>query len=286
LIASLIVVFREVLEAGLIVGIVLAATAGVPRRGLWVAGGIGAGVLGAAIVAGFAGALAEALQGVGQEVFTATILILAVLMLGWHTIWMASHGREMSIQLKAAGEAVRLGEKTLLALAIVVAIAVLREGSEVVLFLYGIAVSTHEGLPAMLAGGLAGLALAACVSWLLYRGLLIIPMRHLFGVTNVLIALLAAGMAGQAAAVLAGADILPSWGDQIWNVSWIVSDDSLLGRSLHALVGYSARPSGIQIVTYIATLATLIGLSRLVGAAPRKNAGVNRLSGQSPASSH
>ena len=107
-------------------------------------------------------------------------------------------------------------------LGVVVGLAVMREGSEVVLFLYGIAVSAHENPIAMLIGGLAGFVLAAAVSYALYRGLLTIPMRHFFTVTNWLIALLAAGMAGQAAAVLAGADLIPSWGDRIWNTGFIL----------------------------------------------------------------
>lgn len=247
MLASLLIVFREVLEAGLVVGIVLAASAGVRSRGTWVAGGIGAGVLGAALVAAFAGALASALEGVGQEVFTAAILSLAVGMLAWHTSWMAQHGRELAAKMSAVGAAVKLGQKSLLALAVVVAVAVLREGSEVVLFLYGIAAAAKDGPLQLLAGGVIGLALAALVSYLLYRGLLAIPLRHLFTVTNWLIALLAAGMAGQAAALLASADILPSWGPHLWDSSFILSDDSWAGSAMHALVGYSARPSGVQL---------------------------------------
>jgi high-affinity iron transporter len=94
MIASLIIVFREVIEAGLIVGIVLAVTSGVPRRGRWVMAGIVTGVAGATLVAVFAGALSNALAGVGQEIFNASILALAVVMLAWHNIWMARHGRK------------------------------------------------------------------------------------------------------------------------------------------------------------------------------------------------
>src|SRR5262249_22741968 len=139
--ASLIIVFREVFEAGLIVGIVLAATRGIVHRGNYVAGGIGAGGLGAALIAAFAGAIEEAFAGRGQEIFNATILLLAVLMLSWHNLWMASHGREMAREMKALGHAVAAGDKSLVAMAVVVAVAVLREGAEVVLFLYGIAAS-------------------------------------------------------------------------------------------------------------------------------------------------
>jgi high-affinity iron transporter len=261
----MIIVFREAMEAGLIVGVVLAATAGVATRGRWVAGGIAAGVLGASLVALFAGALSDAFEGAGQEAFTASILIFAVVMLSWHIVWMAHHGRTMAAELRQVGQEVRLGRRSLGALAAVVAVAVMREGSEVVLFLFGVMAASHTSPLAMAVGGAAGIVLAGGVSWLLYRGLVAIPLRRVFSVTNVLIALLAAGMAGQAAAVLHGIDVLPGWGEQIWDTSAILSDDGFLGRSLHALIGYTSRPSGIQLAAWLATLAVLFVLSRAVG---------------------
>lgn len=263
MLASLLIVFREVLEAGLIVGVVLAATQGVGGRGAWVAGGICVGTIGAVLLASFAGALSSALAGVGQEVFTASILVVAVLMLGWHQIWMAGHGREIAREMKAMGHAVALGRKSLLAMGVVVAVAVLREGAEVVLFLYGIAVSSNEGPLPLLVGGGLGVGLGVVVAWSLYRGLLAIPLHRLFSVTSWLIALLAAGMAGQAAAVLAGADLIPAWGYQLWDSSSLLSQDSLVGRALRALIGYSDRPMGVQLAAYVITLAALSMGARL-----------------------
>jgi high-affinity iron transporter len=270
MLVSLIIVFREAMEAGLIVGIVLAATVGVASRGRWIAGGIAAGVAGAGLIAAFAAALSDAFEGTGQEVFSAGILCFAVVMLSWHILWMSHHGRAMAAELREVGQAVRLGQRSLLALAIVVAIAVMREGAEVVLFLYGIIVSSNTTALALVIGGAGGLVLAGCVSWLLYRGLLAIPMHRLFTVTNGLIALLAAGMAGQAASVLNGADLLPSWGEHLWDTSAVLADDSLIGRSLHALIGYSARPSGIQLAAYLVTLLVLVVASRAISAPSRR----------------
>lgn len=262
MLASLLIVFREMLEAGLVVGIVMAATEGLPGRALAILGGIGAGVSGAALVAGFADMIAEAAEGVGQELFTAGVLLAAVAMLTFHASWMSRHGRKLASEIKEFGRATVKGDKSLFALAAVVSLAVMREGSEVVLFLYGIAAASHEGIGAMFTGGFIGLVLAAAVSYALYRGLVAIPMRHLFSVTNGMIALLAAGMAGQAAAVLAGADVIPSWGERLWNTSFILPDGSWLGRALHALIGYSAAPSGVQIAAWLATLAVIAALAR------------------------
>ena len=259
---SMIIVFREAMEAGLIIGIVLAATEGVALRGRWIAGGIAVGAAGAGLVAMFAAVLSDAFGGAGQEVFTAAILGFAVLMLSWHILWMSRHASQMAAELRRAGEQVRLGQRSLAALAAVVAVAVLREGAEVVLFLAGIAAGSHTAPLALGAGGVVGLVLAGLVSWLLYRGLVAIPLRRLFSVTNGLIALLAAGMAGQAAAVLHAADLLPGWGEPIWDSSAILADGSFAGRSLHALIGYSARPSGVQLAAWLVTLLLLAAFAR------------------------
>ena len=264
-----IIVFREVLEAALIVGVVMAASRGAVGRGLWVSGGIAGGVLGACLVAIFAATIAEAAEGMGQELFDAGILFAAVCMLGWHNIWMSRHGRELATNAMKLGNAVRSGARPLWALAFVVALAVLREGSEIVLFLYGIALGGNGGPAAMAAGGVIGLALGVAAGTTIYWGLLAIPMRLLFTVTSWLVLLLAAGLASQGAAFLMQADLLPPLGANLWDTSWLLSEQSIAGRVLHTLIGYSAQPAGIQLAFYIATLLIIGGLMRLVGAGER-----------------
>ncbi len=263
MLASLLIVFREVFEAGLIVGIVMAVTAGVRGRTLWVSGGVVAGVLGACLVALFTGGLSELFGGNGQEIFNASILGFAVIMLTWHNVWMARHGREMATELRAASEAVAAGSKSLAALGIVVAIAVLREGSEVVLFLYGVAAAQGGASFGMVVGGFIGLILGALVCFATYLGLITIPTRYLFAVTSALIALLAAGLAAQAIAFLEQADILTALDNTVWDTSWILSDSSLLGRALHTLIGYVDQPTAMQLIVYIATLVIIVVLMKL-----------------------
>jgi high-affinity iron transporter len=265
MLSALLIVFREVIEAGLIVGIVLAATKGVPRRDFAVSMGVLAGVLGACLVAAFAGGLASLFQGSGQELFTASILILAVMMLTWHNVWMASHGREMARELKAAGHEVVTGKRTLAALGVVVGVAVLREGSEVVLFLYGIAAQGGVSNAGLLAGGALGLAAGAAVSALMYLGLLTIPAGRLFQVTSGLITLLAAGMAGQAVLFLQNGGYINAWTGTVWDTSWLLKEDSIPGRLLHTLVGYVQAPDGAQVAAYLATIAGILLLMRMTG---------------------
>lgn len=252
MLAALIIVFREVLEAALVVGVVLAAARGLYGAARWVGVGILAGVAGSAVVAGFAGAISSALAGYGQETFNAAVLLLAVLMLTWHSSWMAVHGRRLAGDMHAVGTAVRGGRRPPYALSLVVALAVVREGSETVLFLYGLAAS-DGGFAHALSGGAVGLAGGVAVGSALYLGLLRLPTRYLFRVTNWMIALLAAGMAAQAMSLLAAADLLVL-GTQLWDTSALLGQDSVLGKVLHTLIGYVDRPTATQVAAYIATL--------------------------------
>jgi high-affinity iron transporter len=271
---SLVIVFREVFEAGLIIGIVMAVTSGVAGHERWIVGGVIAGVLGACVVAVFTGALSQLFHGSGQELFNACILGFAVVMLSWHNVWMARRGRELAAEIRAAGQAVVEGSKSLAALAAVVTIAVLREGSEVVLFLYGVAAAEGGASIGMLVGGLIGLALGALVCTLTYFGLVAIPTRYLFAVTSTLIALLAAGMAAQAIAFLEQADILTALDQTVWDTSWLLSDSSFVGRALHTLIGYVDQPTGMQLIAYAATLGVISVLMKFfsVSQAPRPRA--------------
>ena len=269
MLGALIIVFREVIEAGLIIGIVMAATRGVAGRGRWINIGIGAGVLGACVVAMFAGAISQMFEGSGQELFNASVLGIAVAMLMWHNAWMARHGREIAAEMRSIGAAVSEGAKPLTALAIVVGLAVLREGSEVVLFLYGI-MASGTAVSSLLLGGVLGIAAGAAFTGLTYVGLLAIPTRYIFSVTSWLIALLAAGMAAQSVQFLNNAGIAEVLGRTVWDTSWILSEGSLLGRLLHALIGYTERPTELQLVVYIGTLFAMFLLMRLARYSPRQ----------------
>jgi high-affinity iron transporter len=268
MLGALIIVFREVIEAGLIVGIVMAVTKGVGGSRLVIAGGVAAGVVGAGLVAAFAGALASAMAGIGQEVFNASILLIAVVMLIWHNVWMASHGRELAADVKRVGEAVRTGSKPVLALGVVCAVAVMREGSEIALFMYGLAASAGLTAGELLIGSLLGLAAGVGVTAVTYLGLVTIPQRRLFAVTTVLISLLAAGLAAQAVVFLQQAGVLTMMSGTVWDTSALLSDSSLVGRVLHTLIGYSDAPSLLQVVVYAATLAIIVVLTKTFG--PRR----------------
>ena len=276
---SAVIVFREVLEAALIVAVVLGASRGAVRGGHWVAAGIVIGIIGACVVAAFAGRISDALDGRGQELFNATVLLVAVAMLAWHNIWMSAHGRKLADDMRRLGHDVTIGVKPLSAMLVVTALAVLREGSETVLFLYGLAAG-GAGQSELLAGGMLGLAAGVTLGFLLYKGLLRIPLRRFFTVTGWIVLLLAAGLATSAADFLSQAGVITAWSAQLWDSSNLLSQGSLFGQMLHVLVGYQDRPTGIGLIFYVATVLTIATLMRLVGGS-RRDAGAGSLATRS-----
>jgi high-affinity iron transporter len=154
------------------------------------------------------------------------------------------------------GGAITDGTRECSVLLVVVGLAVLREGAETVLFLYGIAAAEGFG-SAMLAGGLAGVAAGVGAGYALYAGLVRLPLRWIFAATGVLVLFLAAGMASQAARFLIQADLLPGLATPLWDTSWLLPENSAIGTVLHSLVGYDARPAGMQIVFYVVVLAVI-----------------------------
>lgn len=255
-----VIVFREVLEASLIIGIVAAATRAVPGSRRWLAAGLVAGLAGAGLVAAFADAIGSLANGIGQEIFNAVVLGIAVLMLAWHNIWMSSHGAALAADAKSVGRKISDGRSECSVLLVIVGLAVLREGSETVLFLYGIAAS-ESGHSNMLLGGIMGVLAGSAVGYMIYAGLLRVPLRWFFAATSVLVLLLAAGMASQAANFLIQADLLPSLASPLWDTSTVLPMNSIPGILLHSLIGYDSRPSGMQLVFYFtALIAIAVGM--------------------------
>lgn len=252
-----VIVFREVLEAAIIISIIALATRGTKGRNFWLVTGLIAGLVGSAIVAASTEVIASFASGVGQELFNAIVLGIVVLMLAWQNIWMSSHGMELAMNAKKIGANIRDGSSKSSILLTVVGLAVLREGSEVVLFLNGIIASEGIANKEMLFGGLLGLLAGAAVGYMFYAGLLRIPMRWLFNVVSAFVLLLAAGMASTVARYLIQADILPSLASPLWDTSSVLPINSLLGMLLHSLIGYDAHPAGMQLVFYVGVILVI-----------------------------
>ena len=258
------IIFRETLEAALVITIIAAATRTVSRRSVWIVLGILVGIVGAGVLAGLTEKLADLADGTGTELFNAAVLGVAVLMLAWHHIWMATHGVELARDAKKVGFDVSEGTRGLSAIAVLVALTVLREGAESVLFLHGMASGGEAGMTEVIFGGLLGVAGGAAVGVVMYFGLMRIPLKSFFNVTGALLVLLAAGLASRMAGFLIQADWLPPLATPLWDTSAILSTHSMLGYVLHVMVGYEANPSGMQMMFYAVTLFAIMYFAALV----------------------
>lgn len=252
-----VIIFRETLEIALMLGIVLSATRGLAGRMPWILGGFALGAAGAGLVAVFAETISGLAQGAGQEIFNAGILFVAAGFIGCTALWMKAHGREASNRMKQVGHDVTEGILPLSALAFIIGLSLLREGSEIVLFVYGMVLS-GLGTAAIAAGSVTGVLCGVAVGAALYEGLLRISLKHVFSVTGWLLVLLVAGLAAQGAGYLSAAGYFPKYSGTLWNSSWLIRDDGFAGQALHGLIGYSARPTVIQGLVYIVTLGGLV----------------------------
>ncbi|HEX2519058.1 MAG TPA: FTR1 family protein [Castellaniella sp.] len=260
------IVWRESIEALLVVGILYAWLRTSPdgRRGLpWLWGGVGAGLL-------LAGALALVLLGVaswlsdrGQEWFQSLMALAACALVVQMVVWMRQHGRGLKRELES-GASREIHQQHWWGLLVLVMIAVAREGSETVVFLYGTVLSSKDAgdVAAMVLAGLGGFAVALLTFWLLQLGGRIITWRRFFRVTEVLLLLLASSLLVSATDRLISLDVLPALMDPVWDSSWLLGTEHGLGKILADFVGYRAAPALSQLLIWLAYWGVVLWLLR------------------------
>lgn len=274
MIASLAIVFREMLEMAMIIGILMAATHGIASSRRWISGGVTLGLAGAMLLAWFMEEMESAFDGTGEFIFNAVVLLTAAVLLAWTVVWMGQQGKLMAKNMRQAGDNFSTGEISGMALLLIAFSAVVREGSEAVFFLFGAWQLGDQDSSSMIAGGLLGVLLGIGCGYLLYKGLLKISIRHVFQVIAWLLMLVAAGMASQACWNLVVIEWLPPLVDPLWDSSKILSQDSLVGELLHVLMGYDDRPSGLQVMVFGITLGLVLWLRSLGNTKPTLAKGV------------
>jgi high-affinity iron transporter len=262
MITTALIVFRESLEAALLTGVMFAATRGLLGARRWIGGGVLAGAAGALLLALLAGRIAAAADGMGQDLLNVMVLGVAWCMLAWHSVWVSAHGREMSDAARRVAGEVSAGGRAPLVLAVAVALTVLREGAETVLFIAGSAESSTLG--ELVLGSVVGLAGGVLAGVIVHAGLARIPLHRVFAVTNGLILIITAAVAAQLARVMGQIGWLdrfePGGGEPLWDSSAWLPNSSPLGSLLHALAGYDAQPGAAQLAFYLASLL-LVGVA-------------------------
>lgn len=252
-----IVVFREILEVSLILGILTAATKEIPGRTKWILTGLGLGLIGSLLLAISTDKISESLNGMGQEFFNGLILLAASVMIGWTVLWMQKHAKSISGELKRLGNSVREGKKPLYILAVVVLLSTLREGMEIVLFSYSYYISGTE-ISEIIFGAAIGILSGAAIGCALYLGMLKAFGKYFFIVTTWILIFLSAGIAASGIGFWINAEIVPALANPAFDASRILSQQSVFGKFLHIFFGYIDQPAGAQLIAYFVVLITLI----------------------------
>lgn len=253
----LIVVFREIVEISLIIGILTAVTKEIEGRSKWILGGLFLGIFGSILLALSTDGISQSLDGAGQEIFNGAILLSAAAMISWTVIWMQQHSRTLSGEYKNLSNSIKSGSKPLYSLLIVVFLAVLREGSEIVLFTYSSFISGVL-VKDVIIGLFSGILLGTIFGILFYLGILKIFGKYFFKITTWILVFLSCGICAQSFGFFVNADIVPSIIDQAWDSSRFISQKSIFGNFLNIFIGYIEKPSLIQILAYLANLTILI----------------------------
>lgn len=250
---ALIVVWRESLEAMLVIGVLLAWIVRQPdaralTRVLW--GGAAAGVVLALGLASLAYGAETWLAGEAQDWFQAGMVFLACALMTQMVFWMRRHGASLKRELEAgAARAIEAGNR--LGVAVVAALAIAREGMETVVFLYGIAAEAQgAALGRIYAMALLGFVLAALTAWAVARGARFLSYRTFFRISEVVLLVTAGALLGTGVDKLIGIDRLPTLGDALWDSSALLDDSQGLGAFLASFAGYRAQPSGMVLLAY------------------------------------
>jgi len=255
-----IVVFREILEIALILGILTSATKDIKNRASWILVGLGLGIVFSIILAIFTDKISSSLDGLGQEFFNGLIMLSASFMIGWTVLWMQKHAKSLSGELKKLGASVKEGKKPLYALTIVVLLSVIREGAEIVLFSYSYFLSGVD-LYQIVVGIISGVFCGSLLGLALYFGFLKIFGKYFFMVSSWLLIFFASATATSGIRFWGDAGIVNPIIDPAIDLSQILSQNSFFGKFLHIIFGYIDQPSLAQIITYFTILIGLgIGL--------------------------
>lgn len=251
LLTSVILVLREVLEAALLLSILLAMSHYLALKTRWIYVALATGIVGSAVYGQYLGAVSELFDGMGQELFNALMqfAIYGLLLLTGALLVLNRTGTPRCVLLLQW------------AMVLAVALAALREGAEIYIYLNAFR-QQSDLLQSALLGALIGGGIGFSIGALMYYLLLGLPHRHRLICALVLLTLVAAGLCLQATQLLEQADWLPAQ-QPLWDTSTLLPESSLLGQLLYALLGYEATPTPVSMFAYgcgLILMATLLSV--------------------------
>ncbi|MEE8448725.1 MAG: FTR1 family protein [Thermodesulfobacteriota bacterium] len=255
MLAGMLITIREGVEAFLITGILLVYLKKVGYASLekyvW-AGTILGVIISIALALAFQ-TLAIQFEGPGAAIFEALASIIAIPILSYMLIWMQGQSTSIKGDIEVKAEMFTYSGRVL-PLAFLAFVTVLREGLETALFLT--ALSSRAAGSGLLLGAALGLVIAAAIVYLIFVSTVRLNLGTFFAVTGALLLFVAAGLVSHVFMALQEVGFPPIIAN-IWSTKHIIDAEGLVGRLLHAFVGYHDEPSLIQALAYFTYLGVM-----------------------------
>lgn len=249
----LFIVWRESIEAMLVIGILYAYLANYEQgrqgfRYLW--GGVLGGVALSALLALATLRIQNELQDQQLEYFKTAAMFAAAILMTQMVLWMSRHGHKIKKELHADMDKA-LGAGSLIGVGMIALLAVVREGSETVLYVYSLGLESNSGQMANLFGTVAlGFVLALATAWTVYRGMRFLNYRIFFRITGIVLLFSSAGLLISGISNLIGMGALPALVAHLWDTSSLLDSGSRAGGVVASLTGYRSQPSLMLVLAY------------------------------------
>lgn len=252
-----ILIFRKFSEIALFLGIILAVTKRIDKSRFHIILGCMLGVIGSAIMAFFIKILSISFFGTGDQIFKAIIILITVLMMSWIVTWIHGYSTQINIDFSEHATKITASKATYLMLSLTIALTMLRECTEIISEIYMITYVENLDSDSYLWGLGLGTASSIVIGVLVYKWLTRFSSKYIFTISLILLMLISAGLASQAADILTSIGVITVLSDELWDSSWLMNDLGIIGKSLNGILGYDAHPNGMQIIFYFSTICII-----------------------------
>jgi high-affinity iron transporter len=258
LLPTFIIGLREGLEASLIVGIIAAFLVAEGKRETlrWVATGVAVAVALCVAVAIGLQVVSRDLPQRAQEGMEAAIALFAVVMVTTMIVWMRSHARTLKRTLETEARGA-LAAGSVMALAIMSFLAVLREGFETSVFLLAVFQQSENSVAAGV-GAVLGIAVAVAIGYGIYRGGIRLDLGKFFRITGVVLVFVAAGLCASAVHAAHEAGIVTILQSQAVDLTWMIRPGTPLAALFTGMLGLQPQPTTAEVVAYLAYLVPML----------------------------
>lgn len=258
------IVFREFMEIALVIGLVAGMTKNILNSRIYITLGALFGLVFASLLAFFVSKLTVSSDGFGDEILDASIILFTCFTIGATIIWIKGYIAKVKQNLNELSEKISSGVSGKFALTFLVMSLLMREGTEIILLIYSISSVSYIEIDDYLIGIGIGSFSGVLVGIMIYFGFLKISSKYIFQISSIMLTFIAAGLAADAAGILTSSGVIKIFNQQLWDSSWLIKDDTILGETLKILAGYQAKPNILQAIFYLLTIVIIFIMSIIV----------------------